>query len=238
MEGSIKFISYNLEWNTFDKSYEINIKKILNIVKKENPDVIVLQNISTLYYEKLGREMGYIHYKRYIPESFQQKNIGDIIFSKYSFENVVYLEFQKNTEKKGIFLLGMNLTENSKLWICSAQLDKLFYLQTYQLSNINKMIEKYVLPADSVIMGIDTKSFEYNDTSTLEGWYDAWYECGTSCTKYTLDSLSNHLATPPFLDRPDRVWYKSTLVECNSFRLLGENEDISSHYGIACNFTY
>lgn len=230
---SIKFISYNLLWNNSTKEY--SIKQFFDLVKNENPDIIALQNVNVTFFEKLGREMGYLGYKKYFPENFQIRKSGDMIFSKYNVENSKFIEFQKNTDRKGIFLLELSIN-NKNIFVCTAQIDNLPYLQTYQLNNINKLLEKHINQDKPIILGIDTNILEYLSINKIEGWYDAWYEVGIDNEKYTLDSSTNYLTPKPFMDRPDRILFKignsSNNFSCEKIKLLGIDCDISPHYGL------
>lgn len=238
MDQLLKFISYNLQWSKTTK--DTRVAQFLELVKKEEPDVIVLQNINVVFFEKLGREMGYIGYKKYFPDNFQQRSLSDIIFIKniIAGNSSTFIEFQKNTDKKGIFLLEIQI-QNKKICVCTAQIDKLPYLQTYQLNNINKLLEGYI-SNNPIILGIDTNAPEYLNINKIDGWYDAWYECGVDSEKYTLDSTRNTLAPEPFFDRPDRVLFKSKdgELQCEKFKLIGMDYEISPHYGIMCMFSF
>lgn len=234
----LTFLSYNLEWSP-KTSYK-SVNQFLELVKKENPNVIALQNIDGSFFEKLGREMNYFGYKRYFPENFQSRKRSDIMFSNLPIITTKFYEYQKNTDRNGIFLLELSHGDRI-ITIATTQIDSLPYLQTHQLNNINKMLEKHMDSSEAVILGIDTKAFEYSQISTNEGWYDAWYEVGNDFQKYTLDSSTNHMTPYPFKDRPDRIWYNSISnknFSCDNFAFVGMDMDISPHYGILCKFSF
>lgn len=232
-----KFLSYNLEWTP--KTKYISVNQLLELIKKENPDVFILQNIDASFFEKLGREMNYLGYKRYFSENYQSRKHNDIMFSKLPVIGTKFYEYQKNTDRNGIFLLEISYN-NRLINIASTQIDNLPYLQSHQLGNLNKILEKHIDSSEAIILGIDTKAFEYSQITTNEGWYDAWYEVGTDKEKYTLDSSKNHMAQHPYKDRPDRIWYKSynKNFSCDNFGFVGMDMDISPHYGIMCTFSF
>jgi|694.fasta_scaffold81298_4 hypothetical protein len=227
---TINFIAYNLDWKS---DYFDRLKIILEVVQKKQPTLIIFQNVRLSLYEKFGREFSYLGYKKYLPDNFQNRKKGDIVFSKFIFDKIKFIEFQKNTDKRGIFILS-SIEKN--LSLCIVCLDSISYLQKYQLSNLNKILEREIPNENNFILAIDTSSMEYSDINTIEGWYDAWYEVGTSENKFTLDFERNSLTPKPYQDRPDRVWYKGKTIECNTFNLIGYDLGISSHLGIECNF--
>lgn len=282
-EKSFTFLSYNLNLTEKD---EDKIFNFLELVKEMNlsqticgdVDIIALQGIPLQFFEKIGREMGYLGYKKYFSENFQSRQLGEIIFSKIPVITSKFIEFQKNINHKGLFLLYLNLSgdeveskkdvsniknisqnipnkkkvenknidiknnkdiknNSKKLWIGTAHIDQPPYLRSYQLQSINKIVEN--IPED-IIIGLSTNLLEYdNVTTTIEGWYDAWYESGNDEEKYTYNSETNPLTPYPFKDRPDRVLYrKSDDIECKTFYLVGNKFklDISSHYGVVCTF--
>lgn len=230
---TLKIISYNLNWAV--ENYPKRINNLLELIKKNKPDVVIFQNIRTLLYEKIGREMKFIGYKKYLPENFQSRELGDIVFCNFPFDKFYFTEFQKNTNKKGVFILS---STEKKINICVTTLDSISYLQSYQIANLEKIIDKILSPESTVILAIDTSSLEYNDVSIIDGWYDAWYEMGTDQNKYTMNSETNHLTPKSYKDRPDRIWYRGKTIECKNYDLIGENLNISSHYGIMSSFSY
>lgn len=242
--STLIFLSYNLDCQS--KHYEDRLKNFLILIKtySDRINVLALQNVYISSYEKLGREMGYIGYKKVLPENFQSRNIGELFFIKtsYTVSSSYFLEFQKNTERKGIFIISIdNIISNEKLWFGTTQLDSLAYLQTYQLERMNKMIDNVIPKDDNIIIGLDTKSLEYNNINTIEGWYDSWYEAGSDKEKYTLDYTVNRLTPQPFKDRPDRVWYRQGSkfkIDCEESNLFGHKCDlpISSHFGVLTHF--
>jgi hypothetical protein len=226
-----KIIVYNLDWKS---DHFERFKILLDVIQKNQPSIIVFQNVRKSLFEKFGREINYLGYKKYLPENFQNREKGDIVFCKFVFDKTNFIEFQKNTDKKGIFILS---STEKKISVCVTCLDSISYLQTYQLSNLNKIIEGVVPNENNLILAIDTSCMEYNNINTLEGWYDAWFEVGTSKNKFTLDFETNYLTPKPYQDRPDRVWYRGKTIDCNNFNLIGYDLGISSHYGLMCDFS-
>jgi hypothetical protein len=240
----ISIIQFNVEWGEDVVPHRID--SFLAGMKEKNPDVVVLQNISKNYFEKLGREMGYLGYKKCIPDNYKECIWGSILFSKASKIDSVFIEYNKNTDHKGIFLVSFPFpfeAGEEKIYIGCTVLDKLSYIKTNQLANFNKMIHKQIEPSYNIIMGVDTFSRDYEKVETVEGWKDAWYESGTESEKYTLNYIENEQTPAPFLDRPDRIWYyegsSSKKLDCVHFELIRKKDkNISSHYGIFSIFSY
>lgn len=240
----ISIIQFNLEWSEMVDASKIS--SFLMMIKEKNADVIILQNISKNYFEKLGREMGYLGYKKYIPDNYKECISGVILFSKVHKVDSTFLEYHKNTDHKGIFLVSFPFpfeAGEEKIYIATTVLDELSYIKTHQLSNFDKMIHKVVDTTYNIIAGVDIHSRDYEKIETAEGWRDAWYESGTEREKYTMNYMENEQTPPPFLDRPDRVWYyqgsASKNLDCVHFELIRKkDENISKHYGIFSIFCY
>jgi len=246
----ISIIQFNLDWSESmysDPFYKKDITTFLDIMKERNSDIVILQNISKIYFEKLGREMSYLGYKKYIPDNYKDCTQSSIIFSKTAkLEEGFFLEYQKNTDHKGIFLISFPFPfemGEEKIVIGTTVLDKLSYIKTNQLFNFDKMIHSKITKDHNIIIAIDVNSRDYEKISTMGDWKDAWYESGTDKEKYTLDFMENGRTPNSFLDRPDRVWFlegtSSKKIDCIHFELIGKRDKIiSSHYGIFSIFSY
>lgn len=230
----ISLLSFNLYWESNENHTE-HIKTFLCTVNERKPDFVIVQNISPLFFEKLGREMNYLRYKKTFPELSGKNFLGEIIFTKKEIKKNIFIEHQKNLDHRGIFMIEM---EDSKYYIGSCRFDKLNFVKNKQLSNLDKMVRGTTQDKRNIILCVDINSFDYEKFDMPENWKDTWYEYGTEKEKYTLNHEKNILCNPPNMDRPDRIWFFSTdnSIECNHFELV-KNSPLSAHFGIYAIYT-
>lgn len=233
------FVTYNIDAQQYN--FEERLKSLLKLIKDDPPDVLVIQEGTRLTYEKLLRKMGLLGYKRILLENMHHRPTGEMIFSKFPISNPQFIPFPRSSDNGGISLFKLDIWGVKNVWVCTSQFDIAPAFRRTQVSRFPFLL-KNVAP-HNIIFGGDTRIQEYQyDLTCPEGWYDAWYEGGTSKGRYTYDSESNLLVPPPYKDRPDRIWYHPSSqrpsIECVDCRLYGMGTDaaISSHYGVKATF--
>lgn len=235
-------VTYNIDRREFNCEERLN--SFLKYIKKTPPDVILVQEGSRLTYEKMMREMGHMGYKRYLPEISSKRNHCEVIFSKHPIGQMKYHLFRRATDYRGLTIFKLGLWKEKhygNVWICTANLDFSPAFKRDQIDMIHHML-KYIPTSDTIIFGGDVGIFKYQkDFKPPIGWYDGWYEAGSEKEKYTYNSDENLLASPPYKDRLDRVWFRpgnKPGVECLESKLYGNDSEtvISSHYGVWTKF--
>lgn len=233
-------VTYNLDGR--QHNYEERLNAFIEQIKIHSPDVVVIQEGSRLTFEKLLRELGHLGYKRLLPDIMHHRQTGEMVFSKFPISQTNYINFKLATDNRGLTVIKIDVWGREGIWIVTSQLDEKIAMKRQQLTSIPTLL-RFVPKEDTVIFGGDTRIFEYQDLPAPEGWYDAWYEAGSTAYKFTLDSETNLLANPPFKDRPDRVWFRlgsGSRMICVDCKLFGHDSQtaISSHYGVIATFEF
>jgi exonuclease III len=248
MESSLPIeftvVTYNID--AMDYLREERLLSFLDKIKQEpSPDIILIQEGTRLTYEKLLRELNLLGYKRQLLDVMNSRETGELIFSKFPISDGHYLRFTKSLDNRGVSCLKVNINGNG-IWICTSQFDKQTGLYRIQVNNLTTTLR--LLPKDDpIIFGGDVRILEYQtDLHQPKNWYDSWYEAGNITDKYTYDSETNFLTTPPYKDRPDVIWFfpnssnSKLKLECIESNLYGNdpssNNSISSHYGVWTKF--
>ena len=230
-------LTFNLDGRPWSQEERLN--RFIDGIKSSLPDIILVQEGTRLTIEKLLREMGYLKYKRFIPNIVHQRETRELIFSKFPISEMQYIEFRMSSENRGITIAKVELPEGKYFWICTSQFDNTYTMSRKQINELPKMLRN--IPGDEiVIFGGDTKILEYYEHEQPEGWDDIWYEAGLESQKYTVNSDTNLLAPTPMKDRPDRIWVRQSITDgeiiCKECKFFGENEVMSSHFGVLATF--
>jgi len=257
-------LTYNLDARKYD--FERRFKDFINLIRSNQPDIVLVQEVNRILYERLLREFGNMKYKKVLLEEMRSKDVGEFIFSKFPVVDVEFKRFYRTNQDKGITRAKINI-EGKNIEIYTSQLEvgaEFSSIRRTQISSFNtifnksskenkdkssKKIKDKVLNSidtGNIIFGGDTRILEYEkDIIQPEGWIDAWYEAGTSSNKFTFDSVRNFSTPTPYKDRPDRIWFKPSTAKdlsivCIEHKLLGTHleEEISSHYGVWAKFWF
>jgi len=96
----LKLMSYNVRlFNQYKNIDQKGVdKSIIKFIKKENPDIICIQE----YYDTGNIKLGYPY--KYIASRKTNDKIGQAIFSKYEILNKDDINFQNNTKNHSIFV--------------------------------------------------------------------------------------------------------------------------------------
>lgn len=231
------------------------VKIILLQIKNESPDILIIHELDRSIYDMVFREMKSRGYNRYLPDI---PDASDVLFSKFDISSPEYTYFLCGQENKGYIkalvtinrddlVIGNEIDVKKSIWIVAAQLEQ----KTSSFGVLKRQIDCFSrnfkepgnLHNETVIYAGDTGIRSYNETEIHqpEEWLDAWYEMGTDDNRYTYDSTKNIICPPPFRDRTEQIWYKSSEtnnIECIDYKLIGNEDDppVSSHYGVIANF--
>ncbi len=235
----IKVVTQNLDAR--DISVEERLKYFLEEIKRINPHVVMIQEGTNLTYERLFREMGYMGFKKNVPEAMRKRKIGEIIFSRLPIVKFEYSQFQYTDQLRGVTRALIDVG-GSNIWFVTTQFEK--GIRSVPMRKKQIFLLTSLFRDDSnIIFGGDTGILEYQSTSQPEGWYDAWYEAGDEKSRHTVDCNKNILVNPPDRDRMDRIWYRLSIadkvsMECEECGLIGDERDspISSHFGVLATF--
>ncbi len=233
--SNFTILTYNID--SSEHNYEERLGAFFEIVKDSNPDLVSIQEARRITYEIILRKMGEFGYKRYLPIDVQNRQTGEALFSKYRMEETQFLPFVKSGMKGGITISKIYLDNESWFWFMTSQFDETFTIKKTQVKDLGVLLRKF--DGDIFFAG-DTRILNYQkNLSEPDGWFDAWYEAGSSKEEYTYDSRYNRMAVDPLRDRPDRIWYKSD-KECVSYNLVGKESEItvSSHFGVMTEFSF
>jgi len=238
IQKSFTLVTYNLDQQSTYREERFNA--FVEQIKTLKPDVLTIQEGSKDIYSKLFLVMKNMHYKRIFFPEVQGKSRGEVIFTTLPIKKSEYTRFQYTQQNCGLSLYLVEVY-GQDIWIGTTQLEsgsKRTPLLRKQIAEIHKKASKLQEP---FILAGDFQIAEYQDIGEPEGWFDAWYEAGKSCERYTVDSKINTLAEVQ--DRPDRIWLQSReILECDDCRLVGlptprqEMLFASKHFGVQVTF--
>lgn len=238
MEETITFslVTYNLDSQEFN--FEERLYSFIALIKKESPDIVLIQEGRKYTYEILGREMSQLGYKYKLLDMHKKRKTGELIFSRHTINEYRFIPFNHNAEYeyKGMTIVSLDIMGET-IVVATTQLHHTTPLQTKQLKSIPQIFKKYTSENLPIVLGGDFQLSSYQTIDIPKGWEDAWDEEGTDLDKFTIDNENNILVSPPIKDRADRIWYTSRL-ECQEFKLIGidHKPSISTHYGIKVEF--
>jgi len=240
-------MSYNFCW--FPTNSEKRLSKLLDCVRRHNPNVIFIQNVGCQQYEEILREFGLLKYKRSNYPGLKNMKSADFIFSTFDLVDLKFTPFYNTNEDCGVLQANIQLkideNEDSSLLlqIGTTHIDfgSSYGIQSKQI----KMLQSFFLKNEALIIGGCFNTLSYEVLNVPDNWIDSWYEAGNDENKYTYDSSRNIMTPVPYKDRPDRILFKgndSLKLDCTHHELIGtgyeyQSDPISPHYGIISKFT-
>lgn len=243
-------LTQNLGGHT--EEYLSKLTSFLTLVKIQSPDIVAVQGCSRFMFEQLMREMGLAGYKKFLPEIMVHRDAGEAIFSKLPFLEKMHVKFPKTGSNKGLTFVKLDVWgDNVGLWICTTDFEKEYAIRKLQIASYLPHILRSIPDVDNIIFAGTTHILTYHESSGQDilppnkygEWTDMWYEVGDDEVKYTLDHTTNLLVSPPFKDRPDRVWVRGhgASIIATDMKLFKANSDegervISPHYGVLVHF--
>ena len=234
----VTLVTYNLDCREYN--FEERIGAFLELIRQTLPDIVMVQEGTTLTYEKLMREMGLMGYNRNLLDIMRHRPSGEIIFSKHRIKSNKYIPFQNSSDNRGIAISEIDMRTRT-FYVCTSQFGEKVPEMRRQIASFNRNLKDV---EGVIIFGGDTRIKNYQkDLREPEGWYDGWYEAGSSSNEYTVDHKTNLMVEPPIADRPDRVWFRQgnqDHIQCEDYHLFGNESSItiSSHYGVWATFSF
>lgn len=217
------------------------LRSFLALIQKEKPDIVFVQEGTRLVWETLLREMGNMGYKKAFPKENREKDVGEMIFSKWSVLQQQYNQFKHTRQRRGLLKARVELGTKT-LVIATSQLESGTDIASRR-EQIKSLDQYFRNDTDNVIFGGDMGILSYHDLHQPQEWVDAWYEAGSDESRFTINSEVNFLSPPNSKDRPDQVWYRHSIedpVDCIECRLIGDKETktISGHFGVMTKFKF
>lgn len=213
------------------------IEGLVKIVSDVNPDVIVVQEGTKMIYSSLLREMGIVGYKGYLPPNVNERDSGEMIFSKHKMSNVGYLSYG-TFDQKGLTCANVKLPGSGNICVMTTQISEESKYQSTQFSMIPTLVRSRAVNLTPVVLAGDFKMKSYDEKKFKTQLVDAWIEAGSNKQKWTL-SNKNPYNSVPSEHRPDRIYY--TDIDgwnCVDFQLKSVEDPISSHYITVATFEY
>jgi len=251
MSSSLKVLSYNI-W--FDKTlYLERLLALLQVIEKEDPDVICLQEVRPNIFEILKNEL--VNYKFFFPYKLD-KTYGCIIFSRIKMSKCLEYKFNNSKMGRSLVIIKIDLPHNIEIVIINSHFESLFNkiqindgkIEQYKISKniMDYLFGKY----KNVILCADTNVMSHEEYTFLElfendGWIDCLVANNNQENNYTYDSenniyLNKKLDKKSYKSRIDRCIFKGQNVFVTDFKTIdGKNYFVepSDHYGILSTFS-
>lgn len=222
-----------LSYNVWFKDYKRmeRTKELINRIKKNNPDLVCLQELIPETFEIIKTNLN--DYKYVFPKQFTDV-YGCAIFSKY--------EMLLNEEHEFTSLMGRKLLttvinfKDHNVVICNTHFESEFgnknvtkigqFKKTKSILNKIKEYGPVILCADTNIMESDEKEFIVD-----KGWRDAWIENGSLIDKqhtYYYYKKGSRL---------DRIIYNGPkLINFYLIKSTDKSVEASDHFGVMSDF--
>jgi endonuclease/exonuclease/phosphatase family metal-dependent hydrolase len=241
---SIKIMSYNIWFD--EKLREERTHELIKKIKKENPSIICLQEVTEQTHAIIMSEIQ-SEYKYTYPEKLNHK-YGCITLSNIPIEKSHSVKYESNMGRQlDIMKIGKIIIMNTHFeseFIEDNKLKKKQYKLTSEIMKIIKIISDpsisgVILCSDTNMTETDVK--EYNESFNM--YLDAWIVDGQNALcENTYDTTTNELmkdSEKTYISRLDRIIYltNNNNITQKKFQMLkGDNIEISDHYGIMTEF--
>ena len=243
-----KLISYNIFDNDF---YRLErIQKIINILKKYQPDIIAFQEITPITFDIL-KKSSFINNTYYFNIEKLNGMCNSIILTRYPIISsfTEKLPFTKTFRELQCITI---MIKSKKIHILNTHLESIFTKNNIKTEQLAYILSKYnyldniFLLADTNITTIEEEK-KTIDLMKNNDWIDSFIEIQNSYPillndiKNTFDYEKNPLIKGRFKSRLDRILYKSKKFNVSSVELVGkdltintvdENIPPSDHFGI------
>ena len=205
-------LSYNIQCDA--PNYLKRLDKIIDFLKKENADIIALQEVKYGSYTKIISELKDQNFFYYLSNKVQFNRIyGELLLTKYKITSSEYIRYDTSPNIRGLTKYYLN--QNT-------------LVITTHLDNICKYNEKQI----KIIQNeLDNKPFESN--VILLGDFNFFDE---NCDKFNLKDagkdFGNTYISEKYRSRPDRIYYSG--FKLLSFKIYDTGE--SDHKSIIGEF--
>ncbi|ANH80271.1 endonuclease/exonuclease/phosphatase [Niabella ginsenosidivorans] len=212
--GSVKFMTYNVHHcNPPSKPGAIDVDAIAGVIKKENPDVVALQEIdvntrrsgsineAALLSEKTGYR--FFHFSKSIDHD--GGDYGIMLLSKYPLSDMETHKLPTDPatggEPRVLSVATAQLPDGKKIRVASVHLD--FHGKTngpLQMTEVNRVLATETLP---VIIGGDFNAAENSETIQL---LDKAFTRTCKHCAFTIEEGNEKLAIDFIAYKPDQVF--------------------------------
>ena len=226
-------LTYNV-W--FEKNYFERIQFIAIEIDMKKPDIICLQEIiHTAQTIKCLESIGYMviispSTRRYRELIGVRKDSGFIIKKVHS------IPFINSVMQRELLIAELYHPEIDTLHIAVSHLESMYQfrkIRLEQLSIVFKLLSEY----DNVFFLGDTNLHIDQSLKIPKSWIDCFNEMGCDPNnKYTYDGKTNKHINGKSRKRFDRVFYKSEQYNPIDFKLFGNINPMSDHYGVLVKF--
>jgi exonuclease III len=222
---------------------------LLACIYKHNPDVICLQEVRPVIYEKLIKNLK--KYEYHYPKTIKY-NYGCIIFSKYKISKCATVPFKKSNMGRELIIVKIDYpykvdgnTKMIEIVVCTTHLESEFNRDSPNLikasqidesfSTLQSIHEQYrnvIFCLDSNLTPDDeiSMNFPFNKEN---GWDDAWISKGNADNRYTFDGKKNVFLKQRkcrYRSRLDRILSKTDNCQLQSFNLIESASDCILSY--------
>ena len=205
MEATLRILTFNID--VYSPKQDKRTNDLLRIVEKHSPDILVLQEFSDVVYENIVREIRNLEYSRYLDNDRFKSTTSEVLFSKHSFEERKFIPFTDSRQGRGLTCARIRIG-GIPITILTSQFEKTdkSFIKERQFQAMVAELENSTHPT---IFAGDTQIADYRmKLIKIPGnIVDTWYENADETSGYTIDYQSNPLSSPPYRDRPDKVYF-------------------------------
>jgi tyrosyl-DNA phosphodiesterase 2 len=244
---NLSFITYNVWFDTHNWNFRLNA--LMNIFQTYLPDFICLQEVTQNFLDNLTNQE-FVQKEYYISDNFK-KGYDVVILSKYP------VEFYKLNLPTGmgrnlilaqLYIKNKMTNEIELTYVSTSHLESLEFNMNYREKQLKIIFEKINEAKHSFFMGDFNFDPKWKEQDQIDKSYlDAWV---SNCIQKNLKEEDGFTmpANEQFKEwRPDRLLYKSNIVNLKSFEIIGKenipinpNESYSNvnvktpsdHYGL------
>lgn len=227
----MRVLSYNI-WFDKQKRQE-RLLSLVEIIKKERPDVICLQEVIPLALKCLRTLLPDYSFYPGVLDSY-----GVVIGSKHPIINKETYLMNRTEMNRRMSVISIDV-DGTIVNIATIHFESEFEVHNNVKRSQFRMVEKLLSKHENVILCADTNicnddDDKYFDT-VFRAYRDAWKECGNSDNEFTYDYIKNKYISSKgqlYRSRLDRILYKGS-VDCTKFEHV-DYDDIqpSDHEGI------
>lgn len=214
---------------------------LLACIYKYNPDVICLQEVRPIIYEKLIKNLK--KYEYHYPKNIKY-NYGCVIFSKYKISKCATIPFKKSNMGRELIIAKIDY-QNKEIVICTTHLESEFnkdspnFIKADQIDESFNVLENIYQQYRNVIFCLDSNLTAEDEISLIfpfnqkNNWNDAWILKGNETNKYTFDGKKNIFLKHRkcrYRSRLDRIIFKSDNCELLTFNLIESASDCILSY--------
>lgn len=238
---TLSILTWNVLKNEFEKEITDSYKRypyIIEQIKKQNADIICLQEVTKEFCEVLVKEFNDYHFSD-LPEFSVFKKDTTLIMSKYPF---IKFEYVFNVYKRLLF--GKFIFNNKELYVSNIHLTS---------NHGTKANEKRLAQLHGLFSFVGDNSIicgDYNATNEEQlvlfentEYKDSWIKDIDYTFAPTVNNLAKHFSGDGIDCKIDAIYFKSDLLKVKDCYIFGKeaiNENLycSDHFGIVTIFDF